>query len=247
MSSIGPWARRHRLALALAAVLVVAILSAMYAIAQNIERVGSRVDPSTKHGVTTYRLFDAVEIEVSEPTNSAFDLANALVLAALSGVALTAAALAHASQAVTRHQRRFFVIAWLAAAYLALDEALELNETYSYNLEGLGRLRDLDLVAYGVPGLAFAYVFRDVLFASRRALLLAAAGLVAFALAQILDAFVGRLHGIEERFEPVSSLAFVAAFLVLAVEQLRPSGAATASPAAALEARVGPQAGERPE
>ena len=93
---------------------------------------------------------------------------------------------------MTRHQRHFFVIAWLAAAYLALDEALELNETYSYNLEGLGRLRDLDLVAYGVPGLAFAYVFRDVLFASRRALLLAAAGLGAFALAQILDAFVGR-------------------------------------------------------
>ena len=221
---MGAWARRHRLSLGIALAVLAIAVAVMYVLAANLERAGSTVDPSTKQVITTYRLFDEVELRVSNPSNSSFDLVNALVLAALSGVALTAAVLAYGSPSATRHQRRFFVIAWLGAAYVALDEALELNETYSYTLDGLGWFRDLDLVAYGVPGLAFAYVFRDVLFGSRRALLLAAVGVAAFALAQILDAFVGALNGIEERVEPISSLAFVAAFLVLALEQLRGTG-----------------------
>lgn len=221
----------RRNGLIVAGVFVAALLAAaaLFAVAKNIERTGSTVDPSTKQTVTRYRLFDAVTVDVSEPSNSAFDIANALVLAALSGVALTAAMLARGLPVVTRHQRRFFVAAWLGAGYVALDEAMELNETYSYNLDRLGPLRDLDLVAYGVPALVFAYLFRDVLLASRRALVLAGVGVCLFAVAQILDAFVGPLNGIEERVEPFASLAFVAAFLVLAVEQLRGAAATAAA------------------
>lgn len=216
---IRAWARQHRGALAVSGVAAAALALVLVA-AATAERVDSTVDPSTKQTFTRYRILGTT-VEVSESTNSMFDIANALVLAALAGAALMVAALVRGPVDAVRREQRFFLLTWLGVSYVALDEAMELNETYSRNVDRLGPLRDLDLLAYGIPAVVFFVAYRDVLLSSRRALALGGVGGGIFVVAEVLDAFVGPLHGIEERLEPLASVAFLAAFLILAVDRLR--------------------------
>jgi hypothetical protein len=201
-------------AIALAAGVVVSAV--VISVAASAEELGRRVDPSTRQTIRTYRVLDRVTVDISEASTSTLDLANGLLLAAACGIALTAGVLAGSPRL-----RGFFLWAGFGCGYLALDEVLELNESYELNLDRAGLPADLDLVAYGIATLLFVVLFRDVLLSSTRALLLAGASFLLFVSAQALDALIGRLHGIEEHIEPLASAVAVAALLALAHDVLR--------------------------
>jgi hypothetical protein len=155
------------------------------------------------------------------------DVATAIALAILAGVALVAAvALRGWTQAPTRTSRTF-AIATAAALFAALDEGLALHETAGLNLAFLRALPLVDhpddvlMALYGLGVIAFAWTIRDLVRPYRSAKLWMGAGVAQFVLAQVIDVLPTETFVVEEELlELFAATCFAVGFLTLAVRHL---------------------------
>jgi hypothetical protein len=119
--------------------------------------------------------------------------------------------------------RRFYAFATAGLAYLAADELFAFHETIGHNLRfladlpGVERPDDVIFLSYSIPLAIFAWAFRDVLLAHRRAARLFAVGTGFFAVA-----VAGDLAGvsIDEPAEVIASLCLLAGLVVLTAHAL---------------------------
>ncbi len=204
---------RTWLVISIVALVVLGLIAWAAASAEVVERGLSTEDGTPLVRIRFFDLF-TMKAETASTPNS--EIANALVLAMLSGVSLLAAVLVHRLGGAEGRLRYFFPVAFLGFGWLALDEILELNESVGHNLSWGDYL---DVITYVPLGLFFLWFFRDIVLSSPTALWLCAAAVGLVAVSAGLDT----LHtatGPEEKMEPLASLLLVAAFVVLAVEQL---------------------------
>lgn len=185
---------------------------------------GAYVRPYSPEPGSVYelRLFDAVTVYGDAESRPSTDEASAVVLVALAVAALMTALLLQATGA-PRRLRRFYGIAALGAAYLAVDELLGIHETVGHNLPFLADLPGIEhpddpiIALYMLPALVFVYVFRDLFGASARTRFLFAAGIGLFA-----GAIVADLADVpaDELLEVLAAACLSAGFIVLIVLHL---------------------------
>jgi hypothetical protein len=178
----------------------------------------------TEHEVDRVRAFDAFTFLAAPETTADTDLMNSMLLAAIVGVTLLAAALTG-----DRRLRLFFALAAVGMVVLAIDEGFELSETIGYNMSWLDALPGLSAekidVLDAVPALAFAWIFRDVLLSSAAALWFWLGGLVLFFVTLALEVLAKT--PVEDAVEVLASACLLVGFLVLAINRLRPEDGRT--------------------
>ena len=204
---------RSWLAILVVALAVLVIIAWAAASAEVVER-GLRTEDGTP--LVRIRFFDLFTMKAETASKPDSDIANSLLLAMLSGVSLLAATVVYRLGGAEGRLRYFFPVAFLGFGWLALDELLELNESVGHNFSWGDYL---DLITYVPLALISLWFFREIVLSSRTALWLCAAAVALVAVSTGLDT----LHtgtGPEEKIEPLASLLLVAAFVVLATEQL---------------------------
>ena len=208
-----------------AALLAVPVLAGLaYFVSTQAQVVArGRFDPNTGTVVERIEVFDRVTFYASTSGFFDADVFTGVALASASAVALVVALLLDAADDSLDRLRWFFSLAWLGTGFLAADELLSVHETIGHNLQflgdfvGRGNPDDAVLALYALPTAAFVYVFRDVLFSSRRASWLLGGGLVAYVLAVLAD-----VSGVESEdlLEVLGAVLVAASFVALAVDRL---------------------------
>jgi hypothetical protein len=164
-------------------------------------------------------LFTVYADEESRPTP---DKLSSVGLVAATTMSLMALVLLNAAQGDPR-VRRFYAFATAGLAFLAADELFAFHETLGHNLQfladlpGVERPDDVIFFSYGIPLAIFAWAFRDILFAERRAVQLFAVGTVLYAIAVVGD-LAG--VGIDEPAEVLASVCLAGGLVVLTAAAL---------------------------
>jgi hypothetical protein len=122
-----------------------------------------------------------------------------------------------------RRMRRFYAFVTAGLAYLAADELFAFHETLGHNLRfladlpGVERPDDVVFLSYGLPLAIFAWCFRDILFANRRATRVFALGTALFAVAA-----AGDVAGvaIDEPAEVLAAACLAAGVVIISVDVL---------------------------
>jgi hypothetical protein len=185
---------------------------------------GPYVRPYSPEPESVYelRLFDSVTVYADAESQPSTDNISGATLVALSTAALITCLLLGASGA-PRKLRRFYGLAALGAAYLAIDEFVAIHETVGHNLPFLADLPgvehpdDILVSLYLIPALAFVVWSRDILLGSRRSRTFFGLGILFF-----LAAAVGDLAAlpIDELCEVLAGAALAVGFISLIVEHL---------------------------
>jgi len=169
------------------------------------------------------RVLDAFTLYADEESRPSADKLSTVGLVAAAAMALMTFLLLNAAGS-ERRLRRFYALAAAGLAYLALDELMAVHETIGHNLQfladlpGVERPDDLVFMSYAIPLAIFAWWFRDVLFADRRAARLFAVGTLFYAVAVVAD-----LAGvaIDEPSEVVAAACLGAGLVLLTARTLR--------------------------
>jgi hypothetical protein len=173
--------------------------------------------------VKEVRVLDAVDVYVDGEPKPGASVIGAIALYVLSTAAfMTFAALRFAG---ARYRLRWFwLIAAAGLAVAATDELFAVHESIGHNfpeladVPGVKRPDDLLILLYLPAGLAFVWVFRDVLREQRLTLALMTAALACFGLSAASDLASIR---IEEWFELLAGLFIAAGLVVLAHGHLK--------------------------
>jgi hypothetical protein len=169
------------------------------------------------------RVLDLFSIRADEESRPQSDKLSSIGLVAAASMCLMTLLLLNAARG-DRRLRRFYAYATAGLAYLAADEIFAIHETVGHNLRfladlpGVERPDDVIFLSYGLPLAIFAWVFRDVLLADRRAARLFAVGTVLFAIAVAGD-IVG--VSIDELAEPLAAICLVAGLILITASALR--------------------------
>jgi hypothetical protein len=218
---------RRRLIVASAA--VVLTLAALAYLAPSLYDVQSKgrgppLVPYEGSGlVYKVKVLDLFSVYADEESRPEPDKLSSVALVAGATMCLMTLLLLSAAEG-DRRLRRFYVFATAGLAYLAADELFALHETTGHNmrfladLPGVERPDDVVFLSYAVPLAIFAWAFRDVLTAQRRAVQLFALGTAFFAVSVVAD-----LAGVsvDEPAEVVASLLLLAGLIVLTATVLR--------------------------
>jgi uncharacterized membrane protein len=178
-------------AVAVALVALVLLAPSLYDVVDKGK--GPPIVPYEHSGVVyKVRVLDAFTLYADEESRPSADKLSSVGLVAAAAMALMTLLLLNAAGS-KRRLRRFYALATAGLAYLALDELMAVHETLGHNLQflanlpGVERPDDLVFLSYGIPLAIFAWSFRDVLFANRRAVQLFAIGTVFYAVAAAAD------------------------------------------------------------
>lgn len=206
-----------------ASVVIILILAALVSLAPSLYEVeakgkGPPIVPYQGAGVVykvkVLGLFTVYADEESRPTP---DKLSSVGLVAATTMSLMALVLLNAAQGDPR-VRRFYAFATAGLAFLAADELFAFHETLGHNLQfladlpGVERPDDVIFFSYGIPLAIFAWAFRDILLAERRAVQLFAVGTVLYAIAVVGD-LAG--VGIDEPAEVLASVCLAGGLVVL--------------------------------
>jgi hypothetical protein len=223
-----PRSTRDRRRLVIASVAIVLILATLVYIAPSLYDVeakgkGPPLVPYEGSGlVYKVRVLDLVSVYADEESRPDPDKLSSIGLVAAASMSLMTLLLLNAAGGEAR-LRRFYAFATAGLAFLAADELFALHETLGHNLRfladlpGVERPDDVVFLSYSVPLAIFAWAFRDVLLAQRRAVQLFAVGTVFFAVAA-----AGDLAGvsIDEPAEVVAALCLLAGLVVVTATAL---------------------------
>lgn len=196
------------------------LLLAAFALAQSDVVAKGPFVSNVEHDVFKVRLFDRFTVYTEHPPIPFdSDLATSFVLMMVSGIALLGFALAvkWGSQSGWRLPL-FFLFTAMGATFMAFDEQCEFIDSVGYNIDFL---YFPDIFFYAPPALLFAWVFRDVLLRSRRALAVLALGGLVFVAAEGMDRMPDdRLESLEEKLELVAVALWAGAEVLYALDQL---------------------------
>jgi hypothetical protein len=174
--------------------------------------------------VESLEIWDSFTIYRTPETSIGFDEVNGLLLATLSGMAfLVTVVLDRLPGKTPSRVRWFFLISWLGAAYLAVDELFGLHETIGLNLPWLRGIPGVDhpddvlLAAYVLTAGVVLVALRDVAFPSRRVTVWFGASFATYASSIVLDLLKFER---EDVIELVASALLLVAFVLLATEWL---------------------------
>ena len=198
----------------------------LYALSMNYEVVAEgKLLPYSDGRIYLIRFFDAVDV-YAEPSRRPDipDVVTSFVLMVLSGAALvTALTLRTLASRGRPPASWFFLLTALGAAWFGADELLGLHESIGHNLQfladlpGIVRPDDFIILVYGVVALSVLIAFRRLVLSSRSARPFFLAMCCAVILVPIFDITGSPL---EEAAEIAAAAAMLAAFVVLAIEQL---------------------------
>ena len=241
----GDGGRRGRLILG--AGVVVALIGVAMVLAPAAYEVvdkGRDLRPYESGPIYKIRVADSFTVYAAAESRPEPDVISGSLLVAMATVALMAGLLLRAIDGPPR-LRTFYEIAAGGFGLLAADEFFAFHGTIGHNLlfitdlPGIERPDDLIFALYVVPALIFAYVFRDILLGSSRAVRLFTAGIGVFGLAAISDVAGVSL---DEPLEVLSGALIASGFVVLVTAHL--SGALAAWGARDAEAPSGEAATE---
>lgn len=224
-----PRSDQDRRRLIVASVAIVLTLAALVYLAPSLYEVqakgkGPPLVPYEGSGlVYKVRVLDLFSVYADEESRPAPDKLSSIGLVAAATMCFMSLLLLGAA-AGDRRLRRFYAFATAGLAYLAADELFAFHESLGHNLRfvadlpGVERPDDVVFLSYAVPLAIFAWAFRDVLTAQRRAVQLFAVGTAFFAVSVVAD-----LAGvsIDEPAEVVASLLLLAGLIVLTATVLR--------------------------
>jgi hypothetical protein len=203
------------------------VLAALVVLAPSLYEVQDRgrdILPYEDTGsVYEIQLLDTFTVYADGESRPIPDKLTGAALVAAATMTLMAALLLQAAGAGVR-KRRFFALATLGLALLAADEMFALHETIGYNLgfladlPGVQRPDDVLFLLEGLCVLGFAWAFRDVLLARRRATQLFVLGGAFFGVAAMGD--LASLS-VEEPAEVVAGGCLLAGLVVLTAAVLR--------------------------
>lgn len=208
-----------------AAGLAVAIAGVAMYLAPGLYEVvdkGRDIRPYESGPVYEIRLADTATVYASAESRPDTDAISGSAMVALATAALMTWLLLTARGGHAR-LRRFYGLAALGFAGLALDEFFALHETIGHNLlfisdlPGVERPDDVIFALLAVPALAFLYYFRDIVTSSKRAVRFFVAALILFAFAGLSD-LAG--VGTDEPLEVLSAACIVGGFVSLIVMHL---------------------------
>jgi hypothetical protein len=219
---------KGRRRLVVASVVVLVGLVALVSLAPSLYDVqakghGPPLVPYEHSGlVYKVRVLDLFSIYADEESRPSSDKLSAIGLIVMASMSLMALLLLNAARA-ERRVRSFYLVATLGLAYLAADEMFAFHETIGHNLRfladlpGVERPDDVIFLSYGLPLAIFAWSFRDVLFAKRRATELFAVGAGLFAVAAAGD-LAG--VGIDEPAEVLAAGCLTAGLVIVTADVL---------------------------
>jgi hypothetical protein len=214
--------RWTKLLLAGGGLMLAAALLVLVTVAFEIKEQG-RLLEFTSQDVIRVEVFGS-DVYLPERLEAWADSLNSLLLAGLAAISAFAAILfGRPGTLADRHLRHFFTLAALGAAALGLDEALEISEALTLNVEqfisesAADVAAQLDALLYLAVAVAFLVYFRDVLLSSRRCLAWVLAGGTLAFISFVLDVFD---TGAEEALEVVATVALLVGFLTLALENV---------------------------
>jgi len=153
------------------------------------------------------------------------DLLNGYLLTGIAFISLTFGV----ALAVRRSDWRdaaggFFMLTFLGASALALDEVVGVHESLGHNLQFLSNLPGVDrpddalILFMAVPAVLFLFLFRGVILVSRRAVVLFAVALALFLISAAAD-FLSLPF--EEPAEVLATVTLAAATVLLGLDHLR--------------------------
>jgi hypothetical protein len=215
--------------LIVASVAVVVTLAALVSLAPALYDVeakgkGPPLVPYEGSGlVYKVRVLDLFSVYADEESRPSTDKLSSVGLVAAASMSLMTLLLLSAVRAEPR-VRRFYGLATAGLVYLAADELFAFHETIGHNLRfladlpGVERPDDVVFLAYAIPLAIFAWLFRDILLAQRRAVQLFAVGTGFFAIAAAGD-LAG--VGIDEPAEVVAAACLTAGLVVVTAATLR--------------------------
>ncbi|MEA2361941.1 MAG: hypothetical protein QOD71_1086 [Thermoleophilaceae bacterium] len=218
--------RRH---LAIASVLVAIALAALVSLAPSLYEIeakgkGPPIVPYEGAGlVYKVRVLDLFTLRADAESRPSPDKLSSTGLVAAASMALMTLLLLRAVGGDPR-RRRFYALGAAGLAYLAADELFAFHETIGHNLQfladlpGVERPDDVVFLSYAVPLAIFAWAFRDILLANRRAVQLFAVGTCFFIVAAAAD-----LAGvsIDEPAEVVAAICLLTGLVLITADILR--------------------------
>jgi hypothetical protein len=214
---------KTRALIAIAAVVAVAGVGMLLAPSlYEVVDEGDDIRPYDSGVVYEIRVADSVTIYAAEESRPNMDSISGSVLVALA-VASLITSLALRAAGKDLRLRRFYALASLGFALLAVDELFAVHETIGHNLPaltdlpGIERPDDALFTLLLVPALVFVYAYRDILFGTRRQQWLFAGAFAAFVLAAGSD-IVG--VSADEPLEVISGALILGGFASLIAEHL---------------------------
>ena len=222
-------ARRRRAPVQIAVVALVALaavgLLAVAAGGPAYEVRGNAAVPYDAGTVKEVRVLGSATVYVDgepKPGPSVIGAIALIVLATAAFMTAVALWLAHARRRLVA----FYGIACAGLGFAGIDELFAVHESVGHNLQfladvpGVSRPDDLVIALYLVPVVAFAYLFRDVFGADRRAAVALGAGVALFALSAAADLVAVKA---EEYLELLAGLCIAAGIALLMFTHLRRS------------------------
>jgi hypothetical protein len=224
-----PRSGHGRRRLVIAFVLVAIALAALVSLAPSLYEIeakgkGPPIVPYEGAGlVYKVRVLDLFSLYADAESRPSPDKLSSSALVAAASMSLMTLLLLNAVAADTR-RRRFYALATAGLAFLAADELFAFHETIGHNLRfladlpGVERPDDVVFLSYALPLALFAWAFRDILLANRRAVQLFAVGTCFFAISAGAD-----LAGIsiDEPAEVVAAICLMAGLVLITAEILR--------------------------
>jgi hypothetical protein len=219
---------RRRIMIA-SAVVVVVTLVALVSLAPSLYDVedkgkGPPIVPYEGTGVVyKVKVLGTFTVYADEESQPNLDTLSSIGLIAATTMCLMTLLLLTAAQAAPR-VRRFFAFATAGLAFLAFDELFAFHETLGHNLQfladlpGIDRPDDVVFFSYAIPLAIFAWAFRDILLAERRAVQLFAVGTVLYGIAVMGD-IVG--VKIDEPAEVLATVCLVGGLVIITAVTLR--------------------------
>jgi hypothetical protein len=209
---------KTRALIAIAAVVAAAGVAVLLApsLYEVVEK-GDDVRPYDSGVIYKIRVADSVTFYAAEESQPDMDAISGSVLVALTVASLITLLVLRAAGKDLR-LRRFYALASLGFALLAVDEFFAIHETIGHNLlpltdlPGIERPDDAVFTLLLIPAIIFVYAYRDILFGTRRQLWLFAGAFAAFALAAGSD-IVG--VAADEPLEVVSGACILGGFASL--------------------------------
>jgi len=220
--------KRHKALVVAGAAIVLVGLAVLVSFASSLYEVedkgrGPGIVPYHSGLVYKIRVLDTFTVYAPEDARPEADKFSGSMLVGATTMTFVALLLLGAAGADAR-LRRFFAFTTAGLALLAFDEIFALHESIGHNLHfladvpGVERPDDLIFALYAPALILFAWRFRDILFAYRRATQLFAIGSGFFAIA-----VVGDLAGtfVDEPAEIVASGFLLAGLAVITAISLR--------------------------
>jgi hypothetical protein len=209
---------KTRALIAIAAVVAVAGVGMLLAPSlYEVVDKGDDIRPYDSGVVYEIRLADSVTFYAAEESRPDMDAISGSVLVALAVASLITSLVLRAAGKELR-LRRFYALASLGFALLAVDELFAIHETIGHNLTlltdlpGIERPDDALFTLLLIPAIVFVYAYRDVLFGARRLQWLFAGAFAAFVLAAGSD-IVG--VSADEPLEVISGACILGGFASL--------------------------------